>query len=104
MGRRQQRVYRLEPSPFPADFPERLTAFREAAQLSWRELARLLQLNVRSVHRWRAGSSPDAGHLLALLNLAAERGLLHLLLPVVTEPSGAERPPATFDQPDGEGK
>jgi len=77
-------VYGLAPSQFPADFPVRLAAFRDAADLTWRELARLLSINVRSVHRWRAGTRPDAGHLLALLGLAAERGLLHLLLPVAS--------------------
>ncbi|MDE2988939.1 MAG: hypothetical protein OXT70_12930 [Chloroflexota bacterium] len=81
MGRRQQHLYRTEHSRFPPDFPERLADFCEAADLSWRELARSLQVNVRSVHRWRTGAKPGAGHLIALLNLAAELGLLGLLLP-----------------------
>ena len=81
MGRRQQHVYWLESPQFPADFPERLDEFRRAAGLSWRELARLLRVNVRSVHRWRRGTKPDAGHLLSLLKLADERGTLSILLP-----------------------
>ena len=83
MGRRQQWVYHVEPSRFPPDFPERLQRFREAAGLSWRGLARRLRVRVRSMWRWRAGTQPDAGHLYALFNLAAEMGLLHHLLPAV---------------------
>ena len=84
MGRRQQHVYRLEPPQFPADFPERLDEFRRAAGLSWRELARLLQVNVRSVHRWRNGARPDAGRLVSLLELAVELDLLDRLFPNMT--------------------
>ena len=29
-------------------------------------------VNVRTVHRWRTGARPDAGHLLALLSVAEE--------------------------------
>ncbi len=86
MAGRQRYVYELEPSAFPTDFPERLAAFREAAGLSWRELARLLRLNVRTIHRWRTGSRPDGGHLFALFDLACERRLLHLLLPAAACP------------------
>ena len=81
MGRLQQCVYRVEPAVFPADFANRLERFRDAAGLSWRALARELRLNVRSVHRWRSGARPDAGHLFALFSLAAELGLIHVLLP-----------------------
>ncbi len=84
MGRRQEHVYRLEPPQFPADFPERLDEFRRAAGLSWRELARLLQVNVRSVHRWRRGARPDAGRLVSLLELAVELDLLDRLFPTMT--------------------
>ena len=31
MGRRQERVYHVEPEEFPQDFPERLDRFRQAA-------------------------------------------------------------------------
>ena len=81
MGRRQQHLYRTEPARFPTDFPVRLAEFGDVAGLSWRELARLLRVNVRTVHRWRRGARPDAGHMLALLELAAERDLLHTIAP-----------------------
>ena len=89
MGRRQQHVYRLESPQFPEDFPERLDEFRRAAGLSWRELARRLRVNVRSVHRWRNGVRPDAGHLVSLLELAAQQGMFDLLLPGVIARPGA---------------
>ncbi len=91
MGRRQQWVYHVEPSQFPPDFPERLERFREAGGFSWRGLARLLRVRVRCVWRWRAGTRPDAGHLVALFDLAAGMGLLHHLLPSVGDPEDDEQ-------------
>lgn len=82
MGR-QQHLYRVEPASFPPDFPDRLGEFVQAAGLPWRELARLLRVNVRNVHRWRNGARPDAGHLLALLELAIDFDLVHLFLPTI---------------------
>ncbi|MXY85722.1 MAG: helix-turn-helix transcriptional regulator [Chloroflexi bacterium] len=93
MGRRQQHHYRTEPAQFPHDFAARLSDFRAAAGLSWRELARLLRVSVRTVHRWRNGARPDAGHLLSLLELATERGLLHTLAPTL-----APRPWDTYSK------
>ena len=83
MGRQQQWVYHVEPSPFPPDFPERLERFREVAGLSRRGLARRLRLSARCVRRWRTGTRPDPAHLVALFNLAIELGLLHHLLPAI---------------------
>ena len=90
-GRRQQWVYRIEPSRFPSDFPERLESFREAAGLSSRALARLLKVDNRMLRRWRKGTTPDAGHLVALFDLAARMGLIHILLPSVGAPDPNER-------------
>ena len=82
MGR-QRWVYRLEPSRFPEDFPRRLVSFKEASGLTWRGLARELRVDIRQLKRWRKGTSPDPGNLVALFSLAARMGLLHLLLPEV---------------------
>ena len=82
MGR-QQWVYRLEPCRFPEDFPQRLVSFKEASGLTWRGLARELRVDIRQLKRWRKGTSPDSGNLVALFSLAARMGLLHLLLPEV---------------------
>ena len=92
MGRRQQWVYHVEPEEFPQDFPQRLEVFRDAAGLTWRGLARQLKVNVRIVWRWKAGARPGPGHLVSLFGLAAGMGLLHLLLPEVGEPGGADDP------------
>ena len=82
MVRRQQFVYHIEPSRFPPDFPDRLERFMKAANLSSRALARLLRVDNRMLRRWRKGTTqPDSGHLINLLNVAAEMGLLHILLP-----------------------
>ena len=91
MSRAQQCVYHVEPSRFPAEFPERLEKFVVASGLSWRGLARRLRVSARCVWRWKAGTKPDPGHLVALFSLAAEMGLLHILLPAVREPEAAER-------------
>ena len=90
MVRRQRWVSHIEPSRFPPDFPERLERFMEAAELSSRGLARLLRVDNRMLRRWRKGTQPDPGHLVALFTLAAEIGLLHLLLPAVGEPKAVE--------------
>ena len=91
MSRAQQCVYHVEPSRFPPEFPERLEKFVVASGLSWRGLARRLRVSARCVWRWKAGTKPDPGHLVALFSLAAEMGLLHILLPAVREPEAAER-------------
>ncbi len=85
MSRRQQWVYHTRPEEFPPDFPGRLDAFRRAAGLTWRGLARLLLVNARTVFRWKSGAAPGSGHLVALFSLADAMGLLHLLLTEVEE-------------------
>ena len=89
MVRRQRWVYHIEPSRFPPDFPERLERFMEAAELSSRGLARLLRVDNRMLRRWRKGTQPDPGHLVALFSLAAEMRLLHTLLPAAGKPEAA---------------
>ncbi len=65
---------------FPDDFPRRIERLREASGLSWPGFARALGVSVRTIHRWRRDSRPDAAHLLALLDYAAEIGSLNHLL------------------------
>ena len=84
-------IYRVEPAPFPEDFPDRLEAFRKAAGLSRRELARQLRTDVRILKRWNNGTRPDSANLLSLFVLAAGMGLLHLLLPEAGEAGSVER-------------
>lgn len=76
---------------FPDDFPRRIERLRESSGLSWPGFARALGVSVRTVHRWRRGGRPDAAHLLALLDYAAESGTL----------SHALERPDTSEEPQG---
>ena len=62
----------------PDDFPQRLELFKEAAGLSWAEIARRLGTSDLNLRRWRAGTRPHPDHLMALLDLAEGMGLLHI--------------------------
>ncbi len=75
-----QRFTDSERSGFADDLPNRLERLREALGLTWKGLARETRLNIRSIHRWRRGTKPDATHLLMLLNFAAEHDVLECLL------------------------
>ncbi|MCY4639771.1 MAG: helix-turn-helix transcriptional regulator [Chloroflexi bacterium] len=90
MGRPQRHVYRVEPSRFPPDFPERLERLRLETGLSRRALARALCVDARTLRRWRKGRKPGPGHLYRLFCFAVERGLLHCLLPDAAEPPGSD--------------
>ena len=89
MGR-QRWVYCRESSRFPEDFPDRLERFRVAAGLSSRGLARRLRMDARTMRRWRSGTKPDPGHLVALFTMAEEMGLLHHLLHGAGESDAAD--------------
>ena len=54
------------------------------------QLTRRLKINARSVRRWKVGTRPGPGHLVALFNLAAAKGVLHILLPSAGEPESVE--------------
>ena len=72
----QKRVYRPIEFEFPPDFPERLVRFKEASGLSWKALARLLDVRPYRLWRWREkGVVPNAAHLFLLLLVAEELGL-----------------------------
>ena len=62
------------------DFPEGLERFKEAAGLSWSDIARLLGTSTLNLWRWRKrGVRPNAHHLLALQDLADSMDLGRLL-------------------------
>jgi len=65
---------------FPDDFPERLKRFQRESGLSWSEIARRVGTYRNTVSRWKEGKSrPNAHHQMALLDLADDLGLAHLL-------------------------
>lgn len=77
---RQHIKYIRNTYDFPDDFPQRLVRFKEASGLSWAELARRLGTFPLTVRRWwKLGVRPNTRHMMALLELAEEMGLVHLL-------------------------
>ena len=75
---RQRINYRRTIHHFPNDFPRSLERFKDASGLTWGEMARRLGTNTLTLRRWRAGTRPNALHLLALLDLAEELKLAHV--------------------------
>ena len=73
------RIHRPVVFDLPADFGERIEAFREASGLSVRALARLLGVSPHRVREWRRGVAPDSRNLYLLLLIAARMGLRDLL-------------------------
>ena len=64
----------------PPDFPQRLKRLMEEADMSQAELARRLGTYPYTVWRWHeAGVRPHFRHQMALLDLADDLGLAHLL-------------------------
>ena len=77
---RQRIQHRRIAYVFPEDFPQRLVRFKEASGLSWAELARRIGTFPLTVRRWwKLGVRPNTRHLMALLELAEDLDLLHLL-------------------------
>ena len=64
---------------FPDDFPHRLERFKEESGLSWAEVARRPGISPLNMRRWKAGKRPNLRHQVALLELADQLDLGHLL-------------------------
>ena len=96
MTRAQRSDYQPRGTEFPDDFPQRLERLREASGLTWRALARELGVGARSLYRWRAGTRPDAAHMLALVEFASASGLLDCLLRRTEEKQGDARQALLF--------
>ena len=71
--------YKMSSHVFLKGFPEALERFKEASGLSWSEIARRVGTSTLVIRRWRRGAHPSSEHLIALLNLAQDLGLAHLL-------------------------
>ena len=64
----------------PADFPKRLKSLQKQSGLSWAEIARRIGTYPYTVCRWHEGGvTPHYQHQMALLELADDLGLAHLL-------------------------
>ena len=77
----RQRIHHSRRTPgFPDDFPERLVRFKEESDLPWAEIDRRLGTYPHTVKRWwKEGVRPHFRHQMALLGLADNLGLGHLL-------------------------
>ena len=85
----------------PPDFPERLELLQEESGLPWAEIARRLGTYPYTVWRWYRGRArPHFRHQMALLDLADELGLAHLLT-AWTLPDEARREKPAKDVPPG---
>jgi len=72
----QRKVHLPLDCVFPPDFPERLLRFKEASQLSWRTIARLLGVSPYRLRQWRNRAVvPSPAHLFMLLTIAECMGL-----------------------------
>ena len=64
----------------PDDFPQHLKRLKQESGLSWAEIARRIGTSPYTVWRWvEAGVRPHWRHQMALLALAEDLGLAHLL-------------------------
>ena len=97
-SRRRRRAGEPKAAMFPSDFARRVERLREASGLTWREFAGSVGVSVRTVHRWRRGVRPDAAHLLALFGFAAQRDLLHSLIPLAQEVQPDKRQALIFPE------
>ncbi len=78
----------------PADFPKRLKALQKESGLPWAEIARRIGTYPYTVWRWyEGGVKPHYRHRMALLDLADDIGLAHLLT-AWTLPEEAESDPS----------
>ena len=64
---------------YPEDFGPALERIKEASELPWAELARLLGTTTSNLWRWRNGVLPNTRNVLALQDLSRRLGLEHLL-------------------------
>ena len=77
---RQRIHHRRRVYLFPNDFPERLKLLKEESSLTWAEIARCLGVDPLTVRRWwKYGVRPSFRHQAALLKLAEDLDLDHLL-------------------------
>ena len=77
-GRNHHRSVRRD--AFPDDFPQALERFKVTSEMTWDEIAWLLGTTTATLWRWREGRNrPSIRYLIALYDLAADLGLVHLL-------------------------
>ena len=79
----------------PDDFPERLKRLQRESGLPWAEIARRIGTYPYTVWRWHEGGvRPHFRHQMALLDLADDLGLSHLLTTWTLPDEGEGEKPA----------
>ena len=77
---RQRTNHRRRVYLFPDDFSDRLELLMKESGLTWAEIARRLGVDPLTVRRWwKYGVRPNVRHQMALLGLARDLGLGHIL-------------------------
>ncbi|MDE2837029.1 MAG: helix-turn-helix transcriptional regulator [Chloroflexota bacterium] len=71
-SRRAEAHRYLDATFLPEGFSDDLRILKEASGLTWNELADVLGVDPRQLHRWRCGTKPSGDGLYALLQLAAQ--------------------------------
>ena len=76
----------------PGDFGQRLLQIKRRGDLTWEGMAEALGVDDRQLQRWRSGTAPSGGAMLALVRLAARvpGGLVELLGDEWSEPQRNE--------------
>lgn len=90
------------------EFPQRLNRLKEASDLSWSGLARILGVDRKQTRRWGAGTEPRGGSILAVFHFGCRvPGGLAILLGLLTDldlPGDEEDEDGEVEeQEDGEG-
>ncbi len=89
----------------PDDFPRRLKQFQEESGLSRAEIARRIGTSPYTVWRWlECGVIPHFRHQMALLSLAQDMGLSHLLTAWMLPENERGETPGQSDRPRRRGR
>ena len=86
----------------PDDFPQRLKRLKQKSGLPWAEIARRIGTSPYTVWRWvEAGVRPHWRHQMALLALAEDLGLAHILTAWTLPDEAPSETPAEAVPPPG---
>ena len=84
----------------PDDFPQRLRRLKEESGLPWAEIARRIGTSPYTLWRWvEAGVRPHWRHQMALLALAEDLGLAHILTAWTLPEEAPREAPAEVSPP-----
>ena len=56
----------------PDDFPLRLCRLKEMTELNWSQFCEILGVSAKQMRRWRTGTEPSGGALMAIMVVAVQ--------------------------------